>query len=206
MLPRRLIRLVSLFSRLPGVGEKTALRFVMQLLTDKNGLAESMAAELSDIQTCIRPCERCRNLAEVDTQGHAVCTICLDTQRDNTKLCVVAKVQDLMALERSHVLKCRYYVLGRLLSPLDGINPEDLPIAELAELIARDGVKEVIIATPPSVDGEATALHLVRELGGLEIAFSRIASGIPHGGDLEFSDQITLGRAVLGRRPLEIEK
>ena len=202
MLPRRLIRLVSLFSRFPGVGEKTALRFVMELLTDKSGLAESLAAELSDIQTSIRPCERCRNLAEVDPQGRALCSICLDPQRDDTKLCVVAKVQDLMALERSHVLKCRYYVLGKLLSPLDGISPEDLPIAELAELIARDGVKEVIIATPPSVDGEATALHLVRELGSLEIAFSRIASGIPHGGDLEFSDQITLGRAMLGRRPL----
>jgi recombination protein RecR len=206
VLPRQLVRLVSLFSRLPGVGEKTALRFVMQLLTDKSGLAESLAKELAEIQLRIRACERCGNLAEVDEQGHSLCTICLDPQRDNTKLCVVAKVQDLMALERSHVLKCRYYVLGKLLSPLDGISPEDLPIEELAGLIARDGVKELIIATPPSVDGEATALHLVRELGGLEIAFSRIASGIPHGGDLEFSDQITLGRALMGRRPLEVEK
>jgi recombination protein RecR len=114
----------------------------------------------------------------------------------------VAKVQDLLALERSHVLKCRYFVLGQLLSPLDGIHAENLPTDELAERIRTDHVKELIIATPPTVDGEATALHLVRELSPLGISFSRIASGIPHGGDLEYSDQVTLGRALLGRRPL----
>ncbi len=205
MLPRRLVRLVSLFSRLPGVGEKTALRFVMHLLTEQNGLAQGLSAELADIGRCIRPCEDCRNLAEVDHDGRAICDICLDTQRDITLLCVVAKVQDLLALERSHVLRCRYFVLGRLLSPLDGANPEDLPIDELRARIIRDSVKELIIATPPSVDGEATALLLVRELGKLAITFSRIASGVPHGGDLEFSDQITLGRALLGRRPLAID-
>jgi recombination protein RecR len=204
VIPRRLVRLVSLLSRLPGVGEKTAYRFVMHLLTEEQGLAQSLASELADLKDCIRPCEYCRNLAEVDITGHAICGICLDTQRDTTLLCVVAKVQDLMALERSHVIRCRYFVLGRLLSPLDGVSPEDLPVGELAAKIQRDGVRELIIATPPSVDGEATALHLVRELGPLGIAFSRIASGIPHGGELEFSDQITLGRAMLGRRPLSI--
>ncbi len=202
--PRRLVRLVSLLSRLPGVGEKTAYRFVMHLLTEDQGLAQSLSSELADIRDCIVPCEQCRNLAEVDNTGRAICGICQDTERDATLLCVVAKVQDLMALERSHVIRCRYFVLGRLLSPLDGVNPEDLPVDELAGRIQRDGVKELISATPPSVDGEATALHLVRELGPLGIAFSRIASGIPHGGELEFSDQITLGRAMLGRRPLSI--
>jgi len=190
---------------LPGVGEKTALRFVMHLLTEETALAQGLSEELADIKNCVRPCDNCRNLAEPDSHGRAICSICQDPQRDVTLLCVVAKVQDLLALERSHVLRCRYYVLGRLLSPLDGIGPEEMPIDDLAARIARDGVRELIIATPPSVDGEATALHLVRELSSLKIAFSRIASGIPHGGDLEFSDQITLGRAILGRRPLEVD-
>ena len=202
MLPRRLVRLVSLFSRFPGVGEKTALRFVMHLLTEDSALAQNLSAELTDIKNCIRACDECRNLAEIDSEGRAICDICRDTQRDSSLLCVVAKVQDLMAFERSQVLRCKYYVLGRLLSPLDGVGPEDLPIDELSARIREGHVKELIIATPPSVDGEATALHLVRELGKLPITFSRIASGVPHGGELEFSDQITLGRAMLGRRPL----
>jgi recombination protein RecR len=158
---------------------------------------------LADIRSAIQPCETCRNWAELDTEGHYRCAICRDVQRDDSLLCVVAKVQDLIALERSHVLKCRYFVLGHLLSPLDGIHAEDLPTDELAHRIREDRVREVIIATPPTVDGEATALHLVRELSPLGVSFSRIASGIPHGGDLEYSDQVTLGRALLGRRPLE---
>jgi recombination protein RecR len=206
MLPKRLIRLTTLLARLPGVGEKTAQRFVMHLLTEEQGLAQALATELSDIRSAIRFCEVCRNLAEVDSEGHARCTICRDSQRDSSLLCVVAKVQDLIALERSHVLNCRYFVLGRLLSPLDGIHAEDLPTEDLAERIRIDQVREVIIATPPNVDGEATALHLVRELEPLGIVFSRIASGIPHGGDLEYSDQITLGRALLGRRPLNTDR
>jgi recombination protein RecR len=174
----------------------------MHLLIEDHGLAQGLSAELSEIKKHILPCELCRNLAEVADNGRAVCDICLDPRRDTTLLCVVAKVQDLLALDRSHVIKCRYFVLGRLLSPLDGINAEDLPMDELCSRIETDNVKELIIATPPSVDGEATALHLVRELSRFGIAFSRIASGVPHGGDLEFSDQITLGRAMLGRRPL----
>ncbi len=177
----------------------------MHLLTDDSALAQTLAAELADVKNTIRPCEDCLNLAEVDAEGRARCDICRDTQRDASVICVVAKVQDLLALERSQVLRCKYHVLGHLLSPLDGIGPEDLPIDALAARIKRDSVLEVIIATPPSVDGEATALHLVRELGKLPVTFSRIASGVPHGGDLEFADQITLGRAILGRRQLANE-
>jgi recombination protein RecR len=202
VLPRRLIRLASLFARLPGVGEKTAQRFVMHLLTDEQGLAQSLAKELADIRSMIQPCETCRNWAELDESGRWRCSICRDTQRDTSLICVVGKVQDLLALERSHVLRCRYFVLGQLLSPLEGVHAEQLPTEELAERIRADHVREVIIATPPTVDGEATALHLVRELSPLGVSFSRIASGIPHGGDLEYSDQVTLGRALLGRRPL----
>ncbi|MBM4363623.1 MAG: recombination protein RecR, partial [Deltaproteobacteria bacterium] len=118
-------------------------------------------------------------------------------------LCVVARIQDLLAFERSGALRGRYFVLGRLLSPLDGVGPDDLPLGQLRARVASDGVREVIVATPPSVDGEATALFLARELTSLGVRVTRIASGVPHGGDLEFSDQITLGRAIAGRRALD---
>ena len=132
----------------------------------------------------------------------AVCAVCADHRRDPTVLCIVARVQDLLAVERSGAMRGRYFVLGRLLSPLDGIGPEELPLPALMARIVGDGVREVILATPPSVDGEATALLLARELGGRNLKLSRIASGVPHGGDLEFADQITHGRAIDGRRPV----
>ena len=114
----------------------------------------------------------------------------------------MARVQDLLAIEKSSAVRGRYFVLGRLLSPLDGIGPEELPLRELMQRIRDDGVEEVILATPPSVDGEATALLLAQELGGRNLRLTRIASGVPHGGDLEFADQVTLGRAIDGRRPM----
>jgi recombination protein RecR len=131
-----------------------------------------------------------------------MCRICTDPRRDPSLLCVVARVQDLLAIERSGAMRGRYFVLGRLLSPLDGIGPEELPVEALRARLEADGVREVILATPPSVDGEATALLLSRELGRVGVGVSRIASGVPHGGDLEFADQITLGRAIDGRRSM----
>jgi recombination protein RecR len=135
-------------------------------------------------------------------EGHAVCDVCSDSKRDSKLLCVVARVHDLMAIERAGSMRGRYFVLGRLLSPLEGIGPEDLPLRELVGRIREDGVEEIIVATPPSVDGEATALLLKRELASLKVAVTRIASGVPHGGDLEFADPITMGRALAGRRAL----
>jgi recombination protein RecR len=117
-------------------------------------------------------------------------------------LCVVARVHDLLAIERAGVMRGRYFVLGKLLAPLEGVGPEDLPLARLVDRIRNDRVKEVIVATPPSVDGEATALLLRRELAALVTTMTRIASGVPHGGDLEFADPITMGRALVGRRSL----
>jgi len=195
----RLDQLVRLLARLPGVGEKTAARFALHLVTEPT-LARDLGAALAELPDRVRPCERCGNLAEVDADARAVCAVCQDARRDATLLCVVAKVQDLLAIERSGAMRGRYFVLGRLLSPLDGIGPEELPLSALVARIASDGVTEVIIATPPSVDGEATALYLARELTGLGVRATRIASGVPHGGDLEFADQITLGRALEGRR------
>ncbi len=201
MLPDRINRLVSLFARFPGVGEKTAQRFVLYLV-QQGELGAELGAELSALHTSVRPCERCGNIAEVDDQGRAVCSVCHDSRRDASLLCVVARVQDLLAIERSGAMRGRYFVLGRLLSPLDGVGPEELPLEALLRRVNQDGVREVIVATPPSVDGEATAMLLARELASANVAVSRIASGVPHGGDLEFADQITLGRAIDGRRGL----
>jgi recombination protein RecR len=201
VLPRRIDRLVQLLTRLPGVGEKTAQRFVLHLI-GADGYARDLGAELVELRDRVRACDECGNWADVDEQGRARCSVCRDTQRDPRLLCVVARVQDLLAIERSGAMRGRYFVLGRLLSPLDGIGPEELPLDELRRRIERDSVREVIVATPLSVEGEATALLLGREFGGLGVRVSRIASGVPHGGDLEYADQITLGRAIDGRRDL----
>jgi recombination protein RecR len=130
------------------------------------------------------------------------CSICLDGKRDPRVLCIVARIQDLLAIERSGAMRGRYFILGRLISPLEGVGPEDLPLETLRRRIAEEPIAEIVVATPPSVDGEATALFLARELGGGSIRVSRIASGVPHGGDLEFADQITLGRAIEGRKDI----
>lgn len=200
MLPRRLARALTLLARLPGVGEKTAHRYALHLIDRDGELARELGRELSAVAESVRACHRCGHLAELDESGVAECGICRDPKRDPTLLCVVARVQDLLAIERSHAMRGRYFVLGRLLSPLDGIGPEELPIGRLLERVRAEQIREVIVATPPSVDGEATALFLARELASLGAAVSRIASGVPHGGELEYADQITLGRAIDGRR------
>ncbi len=202
MLPARLARIVDLFARLPGVGEKTAQRFALWLAGERGDVAAELGRALTELPNLIRPCERCGNVAEVAPDGTAICSVCSDHRRDPSVLCIVARVQDLLAVERSGAMRGRYFVLGRLLSPLDGIGPEELPLAALMARIVGDGVREIILATPPSVDGEATALLLARELADQKLKISRIASGVPHGGDLEFADQITLGRAIDGRRPV----
>ncbi len=201
MLPSRLSRVIDLLARLPGVGEKTAQRFALFLAGGSETAAE-LGRTLVELSESVRPCERCRNIAEVDETGRALCSVCRDTRRDASVLCIVARVQDLIAIEKSSAIRGRYFVLGRLLSPLDGIGPEELPLRELMQRIRDDHVEEVILATPPSVDGEATALLLAQELGGKGLRLTRIASGVPHGGDLEFADQVTLGRAIDGRRPM----
>lgn len=202
MLPSRLRRIIDLFARLPGVGDKTAQRFAMHLVGANAELASELGRELVELAQHVRPCESCGNVAELDESGQARCPVCRDSRRDPEVLCIVARVQDLLAIERSGAMRGRYFVLGKLLSPLDGIGPDELPLEALLRRIDQDGVKEIILATPPSVDGEATALLLARELAGKGLSMSRIASGVPHGGDLEFADQITLGRAIDGRRPV----
>jgi recombination protein RecR len=192
--------LVRLLSRLPGVGEKTAQRYVLWLLTTDETIPRDLGSELLRLREELGPCDRCGNVAERNSP--TLCEICSDSKRDSKVLCVVARVHDLMAIERAGSMRGRYFVLGKLLSPLEGIGPDDLPMQRLVERIRADGVTEVIVATPPSVDGEATALLLKRELGPLGVAATRIASGVPHGGDLEFADPITMGRALAGRRAI----
>jgi recombination protein RecR len=202
-------RLVSLLSRLPGVGEKTAQRYVLYLLTTDAEIAQDLGAELATLHDELRPCTRCGNIAEVTLaddgkpdEETTLCTICKDDRRDPKLLCIVGRVHDLYAIERTGAMRGRYFVLGRLLSPLEGIGPEELPLPRLTTRIRDEGITEVIVATPPSVDGEATALLLKRELAACGVKMTRIASGVPHGGDLEYADPITMGRALAGRQTL----
>lgn len=201
MLPRSARAIARLLERLPGVGERTAFRYVVHLLGADPEVARALGRALVELHDHVRPCARCGNLAEVEVPGEPVtCDVCADGRRDASLLCVVARVSDLGAIERSGAMRGRYFVLGRLVSPLDGVGPDDLPLGALAARIREDAVREVIVATPPSVDGEATALLLARELEPLGVTVSRIASGVPHGSDLEYADQVTLGRAIAGRR------
>ncbi len=196
-------KLVTLLSRLPGVGEKTAQRYVLFLLTIDPEVARDLGHELMTLHDELRPCTQCGNIADVSpSDATTLCTICQDTKRDTKLLCIVGRVHDLYAIERTGAMRGRYFVLGRLLSPLEGIGPEDLPLPRLLARIRDEGVTEVIVATPPSVDGEATALLLKRELAPAGVKMTRIASGVPHGGDLEYADPITMGRALAGRQSL----
>src|SRR5262249_25698776 len=151
--------------------------------TAEDELAAELGRELVELRQHLRPCTLCGNIAEIETPtSTAICTICSDEKRDKSLLCVVARVHDLLAIERAGSMRGRYFVLGKLLSPLEGVGPDDLPIERLLARIQKENIQEVICATPPSVDGEATALLLKRELGPLGVALSRIASGVPHGG------------------------
>ncbi|MEM1029285.1 MAG: recombination mediator RecR [Myxococcota bacterium] len=207
MLPGKVQQLVSLLARLPGVGEKTAQRFAVFLATRDRDGAERLGRALLEMAAAIGRCHRCGNLAETVGDAPPRCDVCTDTRRDATTLCVVARIQDLMSIERSAAYRGYYFVLGRLLSPLEGIGADELPLEALRHRILDEDeddrrVREVLVATPPSVDGEATALLLAQELRDLDVTVTRIASGVPHGGDLEYADPVTIGRAIAGRRDL----
>jgi len=202
-LPPALLRVAELLGKLPGVGDKTAQRYALHLVTADPGLAPELSHALAELGTRVRPCARCASIAEVADDGSpALCFVCADPRRDPALLCVVARVPDLLAIERSGAMRGRYFVLGRLLSPLDGVGAADLPMDALRLRVTDPAspVTEVLVATPPSVDGEATALLIARELAALGVRVTRLASGVPHGGDLEYFDQVTIGRAIEGRK------
>ena len=189
--------LVQLLGRLPGIGERTATRLAYHVLAGDAAYAGALGERLSHIHARIRRCEVCGNFS-----AEAVCPICRDPRRSDDQICVVARVPDLAAIERSGTFRGRYHVLHGLLAPLDGVGPEDLPLDALEARVKAHSVEEVIVATPLSVEGEATALYVAEVLREHGTPVSRIASGVPHGGELEYTDQVTLGRALEGRRRL----
>jgi recombination protein RecR len=189
--------IVALLSRLPGIGERTAARLAYHLLASPGDYARALGRALGELHDRVRRCDRCGNYTTLER-----CAICSDPRRDSSVICVVARPQDIAALERGGNFRGHYYVLHALLAPLDGVGPDALQLAGLVEQIEQGGIHEVIIATPLSVEGEATGLYVGQELRRLGVRCTRIASGLPHGGELEFSDQITLARALEGRREL----
>jgi len=189
-------RLVSLLQQLPSIGEKTATRLVFHVLASPPEYGLALSAAVKDVIERVRPCEICGNLSEPSP-----CSICSDQRRDESVLCVVEKVQDLLAIEKSHEYHGLYHVLRGVLNPLDGAGPDQIRVEDLLKRLPGQ-VKEVIVATSSSVEGEATALYLKKRIEPMDIRVSRIASGIPVGGELEYVDRGTLGRALSGRREM----
>jgi recombination protein RecR len=190
-------RLITELSKLPGVGGRTAQRLAFHLLRTSEEEALALARAISEVKERIGLCETCFNLADGPT-----CRICADERRDPEVICVVEEPSDVISIERTHEFRGRYHVLGGALSPIDGIDPEDLKIAELYQRVGNHAVREVVIATNPTTTGEATALHIAAGLRDRtpEVAVTRLASGLPVGADLEYADELTLGRALVGRR------
>jgi recombination protein RecR len=190
-------RLVEELSKLPGVGPKTAQRLAFHLLKVPPEEARSLAEAIVEAREKVTFCTRCFNFA----QGE-LCEYCMDTRREPTLVCVVERPQDIVAVERTGEFRGLYHVLGGAISPIDGIGPEELRVRELLERVRVDGIREVIVATNPRVEGEATAVYLANILKPLGVKATRIASGLPVGGDLEYADEVTLGRALKGRLEL----
>lgn len=197
MVASPIARLIQQLAKLPGVGEKTAARLAFHILRAAPEDAAALAAAIADVRQKIRFCSICCDLTETDP-----CAICRDGRRDASQVCVVAQPQDLMAIERAGGYRGKYHVLHGLLSPLDGVGPDDLRVAELVRRCADGQVQEAILATSPSVEGEATAVYLAKLLRPLAVRTTRIATGVPIGGELEYADQATLARAIDGRREM----
>jgi recombination protein RecR len=190
-------RLVKELAKLPGIGEKTAQRLAFHILEVGPEYARALAEAVVGAVRDVRCCSSCQTLTDADP-----CAICSDPRRDSRLICVVEGVPDLVAVERTHEFRGRYHVLHGSLSPLDGVGPGDLKIRELLLRMEKEPAEEIVIATNPDVEGEATALYLAKLLKPLGVRVSRIAQGVPMGGDLEYADQVTLARALAGRREL----
>jgi recombination protein RecR len=192
-------RLITELGKLPGIGQRTAQRLAFHILRSSNEDANALADAIREVKERIRLCEVCFNLADEPR-----CRICQDERRDASLICVVEEPGDVIPIERTHEYRGRYHVLGGALSPIDGVDPEDLKIAELYKRLTDGEVREVVLATNPTTTGEATALYIaegVRERSP-DVTVTRLASGLPVGGDLEYADEVTLGRALAGRRAL----
>jgi recombination protein RecR len=188
--------LISELARLPGIGTRTAQRLAFHILSAANDQALALAGAIQEVKGRVRFCSDCGNLTEEE-----LCPICADPRRDRSVVCVVEQPVDVVSLERTHEYRGLYHVLGGALSPLDGVEPSDLRVDALLERIENGGITEVVLATNPTMTGEATAAYLADRLRG-RVEVTRLASGLPVGGDLEYADEVTLGRALVGRRPL----
>ncbi|CAM3724401.1 recombination mediator RecR [Occultella aeris] len=191
--------LIEELGRLPGVGPKSAQRIAFHILAADPADVRRLAHVLTEVKAKVRFCEICGNVSE-----DAQCRICRDPRRDPAMLCVVEEAKDVVAIERTREFRGRYHVLGGAINPIDGVGPDDLRIRELMTRLADGAIQEVIIATDPNVEGEATATYLARMLRPMGLTISRLASGLPVGGDLEYADEITLGRAFEGRRSIDV--
>ena len=189
--------LIDELGRLPGIGPKSAQRIAFYLLRADPDEVTRLTTVLTQVKATIRFCERCGNVAQAE-----LCRICADPRRDQTAICVVEEPKDVVAVERTREFRGTYHVLGGAISPMDGIGPEDLRIRELLQRLADGTVTELILATDPNIQGEATATYISRSLRGTGLTITRLASGRPVGGDLEYADEVTLGRAFEGRRPM----
>lgn len=195
--PAAIETLVAQLSKLPGVGEKTARRFAFFILNAPKTFAHDLAEALVHVRERVQLCQRCCNLTEDDQ-----CALCRSNNRDTSIICVVERPTDVVAVEKTGEFRGLYHVLHGVISPLDGIGPDDIKLAELFSRLREEPIKEVIVATNPSVNGEATATFVHRVVDRLGITVSRIALGVPMGSDIEFADKVTLARALAGRRPL----
>ncbi len=190
-------RLIDELARLPGIGQKSAQRLAFHLLNLEEADATRLADAIVEMRRDVRLCSRCFNVTAEEE-----CSICVDLRRDPTALCVVERAQDIPVLEKTQEFNGRYHVLGGAISPIAGVGPEQLRVGELVRRVENEGVEEVIVATNPTVEGDTTALYLARLLKPLGITVTRLASGLPVGGDLDYADEITLGRALAGRKEL----
>ena len=190
-------RLITELSKLPSIGPRSAQRIAFHIIRSRQEDALGLAEALREVKERIKPCRRCFNLTEAEE-----CEICRDQRRDHTAICVVEDPYDIGPIERTNEYRGLYHVLGGSLSPLDGVEPEDLRIAELLTRIEKEGIRELVIATNPNTTGEATAMFIAQEVKDLPVRVTALASGLPVGGDLEYAYEVTLGRAFAGRREL----
>ena len=196
VLPPSVDRLVAELARLPGIGPRSAQRLAFHLMKQPRERGLALSEAIAEVKERLRPCTVCFSFAEEE-----LCPICADPRRDPTVLCAVEEPSAILPIERTHEYRGRYHVLGGALSPIDGVDPEDLRLEELAARIDRDGVRELVIATNPTMAGEATALYLADLVRG-QVRVTRLASGLPVGADLEHADEVTLGKALAGRQSL----
>ncbi len=189
---------VSAFSSLPGIGKKSALRLVLYLMNQEKEVTENFAESILKMRNNIKYCQHCHNLSDTE-----VCGICQDTRRDHSVICVVESIRDVMAIEETSQYRGRYHVLGGVINPIEGVSPGDLNIETLLQRIEKDSVREIIMAISPTIEGDTTIFYISKQLRERKVKISTLARGISFGGELEYADELTLGRSIVARIPYQ---